>query len=43
MSLEAQLADYSDPTSGNGDRLMTEADNVLSGLAAYPSPGADAY
>lgn len=41
--LEAQLADYSDPTSGNGDRLMTEADNVLSGLAAYPSPGADAY
>ena len=41
--LEAQLADYSDPTTGNGDRLMTEADNVLSGLAAYPSPGADAY
>lgn len=41
--LEAQLADYSDPTSGNGDRLMTEADNVLSGLAVYPSPGADAY
>lgn len=41
--LEAQLADYSDPTTGNGDRLMTEADSVLSGLAAYPSPGADAY
>ncbi|WP_308623269.1 zinc-ribbon domain-containing protein [uncultured Enorma sp.] len=41
--LEAQLADYSDPTTGNGDRLMTEADNVLSGLAAYPSPGVDAY
>lgn len=41
--LEAQLADYSDPTTGNGDRLMTEADNVLSGLAAYPSPDADAY
>ena len=41
--LEAQLADYSDPTTGNGDRLMTEADNVLSGLAAYPSPAADAY
>lgn len=41
--LEAQLADYSDPTTGNGDRLMTEADNVLSGLAANPSPGADAY
>lgn len=41
--LEAQLADYSDPTTGNGDRLMTEADNVLSGLAAYPSPGAGAY
>lgn len=41
--IEAQLADYSDPTTGNGDRLMTEADNVLSGLAAYPSPGADAY
>lgn len=41
--LEAQLADYSDPTTGNGDRLMTEADNVLSGLAAHPSPGADAY
>lgn len=41
--LEAQLADYSDPTTGNGDRLVTEADNVLSGLAAYPSPGADAY
>lgn len=41
--LEAQLANYSDPTTGNGDRLMTEADNVLSGLAAYPSPGADAY
>ncbi|WP_297034813.1 zinc ribbon domain-containing protein [uncultured Enorma sp.] len=41
--LEAQLADYSDPTTGNGDRLMTEADNVLSGLVAYPSPGADAY
>lgn len=41
--LEAQLADYSDPTTGNGDRLMTEADNVLSGLAAYPSPDANAY
>ena len=43
QDLDAHLAEYSDPSSGDGDRLMAEADSVLSGLAAYPFPGDDAY
>lgn len=43
QDLDAHLAEYSDPSSGDGDRLMEEADTVLSGLAAYPFPGDDAY
>lgn len=43
QDLDAHLAEYSDPSSGDGDRLMEEADTVLSGLAAYPFPGDDTY
>ena len=41
--LDEHLAAYSDPSTGDGDRLLSEADDVLSGLAAYPYPSSSAY
>lgn len=41
--LGERLDAYSDPEAGEGDRLMAEADSVLSGLGAYASPEDEAY
>ena len=41
--LDEHLAAYSDPSTGDGDRLLSEADDVPSGLAAYPYPSSSAY
>lgn len=41
--LEEHLSFYEDPEAGEGDRLLSEADSVLSGLGAYCYPDDEAY
>lgn len=41
--LEEHLSFYEDPETGEGDRLLSEADSVLSGLGAYCYPDDEAY